>query len=66
MLPDLTNSVVPIKSGETVQAVMCRLLERRGLTYSTYEVYLHKTDKVRGAGRVGEGERGWERLKKSV
>ncbi|XP_063853946.1 regulator of G-protein signaling loco-like isoform X4 [Scylla paramamosain] len=46
VLPDLTNSVVAIKGSETVQEVMGRLLERRGLSYSTFEVYHHKTDKL--------------------
>lgn len=46
ILPDLTNSVVAIKGSETIQEVMGRLLERRGLIYSTFEVYNHKTDKL--------------------
>ncbi|KAG0728441.1 Regulator of G-protein signaling loco [Chionoecetes opilio] len=46
ILPDLTNSVVALKGHESIQDVMTRLLERRGLTYSTFEVYLHKSDKI--------------------
>ena len=47
ILPDLTKSIIAIKNNESIQDLMSRLLERRGLSYSTFEVYHQKTDKVR-------------------
>lgn len=46
ILPDLTNSVVAIKTNETIRDLMLRLLERRGLMYSNFDVYNNKTDKI--------------------
>ncbi|XP_066959345.1 uncharacterized protein loco isoform X3 [Macrobrachium rosenbergii] len=46
ILPDLSNSVVAVRHGETIQELLTRLLERRGISYSTFEVYQNKTDKL--------------------
>lgn len=46
MLPDLSNSVVAIRGDESVQALLTKVLEKRGLSYSTFDVYFNKTDKV--------------------
>ncbi|XP_076062150.1 regulator of G protein signaling family member locomotion defects isoform X7 [Oratosquilla oratoria] len=45
MLPDLSNSVVAVRPGEAVRTLLTRLLDRRGLNYSTYDVFYHKGDK---------------------
>ncbi|XP_071545039.1 uncharacterized protein [Panulirus ornatus] len=46
ILPDLSNSVVAVRNDESIQVLLTRLLERRGITYSTFDVYQHKTDKL--------------------
>lgn len=46
ILPDLSNSVVAVRPGESIQVLLTRLLERRGISYSTFDVYQHKSDKV--------------------
>ncbi|KAK8748094.1 hypothetical protein OTU49_016311 [Cherax quadricarinatus] len=46
ILPDLSNSVVAVRNDESIQALLTRLLDRRGLAYSTFDVYQHKTDKL--------------------
>lgn len=46
ILPDLSNSVVAVRPGESIQGLLTRLLERRGISYSTFDVYQHKSDKV--------------------
>ncbi|KAG7153808.1 Regulator of G-protein signaling loco-like, partial [Homarus americanus] len=46
ILPDLSNSVVAVRNDESIQVLLTRLLERRGLSYSTFDVYQHKTDKL--------------------
>lgn len=45
ILPDLSNSVVAVRPGESIQGLLTRLLERRGISYSTFDVYQHKSDK---------------------
>nr|XP_027229430.1 uncharacterized protein LOC113821163 isoform X2 [Penaeus vannamei] len=46
ILPDLSNSVVAVRPGESIQGLLTRLLERRGISYSTFDVYQHKSDKL--------------------
>ncbi|KAK3876061.1 hypothetical protein Pcinc_019116 [Petrolisthes cinctipes] len=46
MLPDLSNSVMAIRGDESVQSLLTKVLEKRGLSYSTFDVYYHKTDKL--------------------
>lgn len=46
MLPDLSASVVAVRTGETCQSLLNRLLERRGISYSTFDLYLLKGDKM--------------------
>ncbi|XP_037793227.1 regulator of G-protein signaling loco-like isoform X2 [Penaeus monodon] len=46
ILPDLSNSVVAVRPGESIQVLLTRLLERRGISYSTFDVYQHKSDKL--------------------
>ncbi|CAL4109978.1 unnamed protein product [Meganyctiphanes norvegica] len=46
ILPDLSASVVAVRTGETCQSLLNRLLERRGISYSTFDLYLLKGDKM--------------------
>jgi hypothetical protein len=46
LLSNGSTTVVPIKSSETIQQLVARLLDKRGLMYSAFEVYTDKHPKV--------------------
>lgn len=41
-----TTTIVAIKDSETIQELINRHLQKRGLTYSAFEVYTNKHHKV--------------------
>ncbi|XP_066157903.1 regulator of G-protein signaling loco isoform X1 [Euwallacea fornicatus] len=50
LLTNGSTTVVQIKEGDTIQQLIDRLLEKRGLTYSSYEVYTNKHPKSLDSG----------------
>ncbi|KAK7079539.1 LGN motif protein, partial [Halocaridina rubra] len=46
IFPDLCNSVIAVRQGESIQELLTRLLERRAISYTTFDVYQNKTDKL--------------------
>lgn len=46
LLNNGSTTVVQINPSETIQQLVTRLLEKRGLIYSTFEVYTDKHSKV--------------------
>lgn len=46
LLTNGSTTVVQIKEGDTIQQLIDRLLEKRGLTYSSYEVFTNKHPKA--------------------
>ncbi|XP_050297452.1 regulator of G-protein signaling loco isoform X2 [Anthonomus grandis grandis] len=46
LLSNGSTTVVQIKEDETIQELIARLLEKRGLTYSSYEVFTNKHPKA--------------------
>lgn len=48
LLSNQSTTVVQIKESETIQDLVSRVLEKRGITYNCFEVYTDKHPKVTG------------------
>lgn len=46
LLSNGSTTVVQIKESETIQQLVTRLLDKRGITYSSFEVFTNKQPKV--------------------
>lgn len=46
LLSNQSTSVVPIKESETIQDLINRVLDKRGIAYKCFEVYLNNHSKV--------------------
>lgn len=46
LLNNGSTTVVQIKESETIQQLVTRLLDKRGITYSSFEVFTNKQPKV--------------------
>ncbi len=50
ILPDKATTVVQTRSGETIRAMVSRLLEKRGLRYTSFDVFASGSDKPMDLG----------------
>ncbi|KAF0302019.1 Regulator of G-protein signaling loco [Amphibalanus amphitrite] len=54
VLPDSSSAVVQAAPGDSVRTMLQRLIDRRGLPYNSWDVYLANSDRVSDAAGLGK------------